>query len=264
MSHLPWFPYLFLSHEHGASGTSEDCLYMIPVQIRNSLFQPDTVAVEKGHGEHLETRCSAVCQHHLSDLTHRRVRLCSLAWTGMCQARQLSYKNTCPYIIMSVSVIVLLYTTNAYLSQTLGWNKLYVSLCCMSVWLQITRFNTSCLLEMTIILITNCKIYLSNHNLRRLYRRRAMSCIYTRSGNLFFKCSSVFPSSFELWPSLFSLPFAPQWGYRRAEFPTVKGALSDCFLIISRACCETASAGTLAQGSDPFQAHTAGLSEPAQ
>lgn len=25
------------------------------------------------------------------------------------------YKNTCPYIIMSVSVIVLLYTTNAYL-----------------------------------------------------------------------------------------------------------------------------------------------------
>lgn len=41
-----------------------------------------------GHGDHLETRCSAVCQHHLSDLTHCRVRLCTLAWTGMCQERQ--------------------------------------------------------------------------------------------------------------------------------------------------------------------------------
>lgn len=53
---------------------------------------------------------------------------------------------------------------------------------------------------------------------------------------------------FELWPPLFSLLFAPQWGHRRAEFPTVNGALSNCFLIISRACCETASAGTLARG----------------
>ncbi len=93
MSHLPWFPYLFLSREHGASGTSEDWLYMIPVQIKNSLFQADTVAEEGGHGEHLETRCSAVCQHHLPDLTHRRVRLCTLAWTGMCQARQLCTKT---------------------------------------------------------------------------------------------------------------------------------------------------------------------------
>lgn len=93
VSHLPWFPYLFLSRERGASGTSEDWLYMIPVQIKNSLFQADTVAEEGGHREHLETRCSAVCQHHLPDLTHRRVRLCTLAWTGMCQAQQLCTKT---------------------------------------------------------------------------------------------------------------------------------------------------------------------------
>ena len=67
---------------------SEDSLYMIPVQIKNSLFQTDTVAEKGGHGDHLETRCSAVCQHHLCDLTHRRVRLCTLAWTGTCQERQ--------------------------------------------------------------------------------------------------------------------------------------------------------------------------------
>lgn len=36
----------------------------------------------------------------------------------------------------------------------------------------------------------------------------------------------------------------------------MKGARSNCFLIISRACCETASAGTLAQDSDSFQALT--------
>lgn len=68
-------------------------LYTTPVQIKNSLFQTDTVTTEGGHWEHLETRCSAVCQHHLSDLTHLRVRLCSLAWTCMCQARQLCTKT---------------------------------------------------------------------------------------------------------------------------------------------------------------------------
>lgn len=47
----------------------------------------------RGHREHLETRCSAVCQHHLPDLTHHRVRLCTLAWTAMCQAWQLCTKT---------------------------------------------------------------------------------------------------------------------------------------------------------------------------
>lgn len=63
---------------------------------------------------------------------------------------------------------------------------------------------------------------------------------------------SIFPFSFELWPSLFSLPFAPQWGHRRTEFPTVKGALSNCFLIISRACCETASGPGLGSHADVY------------
>lgn len=72
---------------------------------------------------------------------------------------------------------------------------------------------------------------------------------------------SPFTSFFKQRPSLFSLSFAPQKGYRKAEFPTVKGTLPNCFLIISRACCETASAGPPAGpqlGSVPgahFRAH---------
>lgn len=55
------------------------------------------------------------------------------------------------------------------------------------------------------------------------------------------RLSFLFP--FELWPSLFSLPFAPLWGHRRTEIPTVKGALSNCLLIISRACERASGSG---------------------
>lgn len=59
-----------------------------PVQIKNSLFQADIVAMKGGRRDHLETRCSAVCPHRLPDFTHRRVRWCTLAWTGMCPEQQ--------------------------------------------------------------------------------------------------------------------------------------------------------------------------------
>lgn len=61
-------------------------LCVIPVQIRNSLLPADTAAAaSEVTGDHLETRCSAVCQHRRSDLTQRRVTLRALPRTGTCQ-----------------------------------------------------------------------------------------------------------------------------------------------------------------------------------
>lgn len=164
------------------------------------------------------------------------------------------YKNTCPYIIMSMSVILVLQTNAAYLVQTLTLFCIY----------RLYIHNIFFLLEMKIIFISGHFKCIVTFKGSCEQPRVAYTFVALGTENISPSLSSVSPPLLNCGLLCFLFHLHLGEGYRRAGFPTVKGALSNCFLIISRACCETASAGTPAQGSDPFQAHTAGLSEPAR
>lgn len=86
--------------------TSEHWLYMIPVQINNGLFQPDTVAEKRGSwgpfGDQMLRSLSAPSLW-FKTFYGQTVRSCVNQYVSGTTA---VYKNTCPYVMMSVSVFM--------------------------------------------------------------------------------------------------------------------------------------------------------------